>query len=118
MRQPFPFTTLLSVFFASSLSSKKKKLAVSVGLKKLTSRTMMARLEKIESMSSLVRTQASSFVVNHNLETMEVILWDDDDDGDHVPELGVMSVHEQCSTSPGRYQNQDTCQQGLLCLTA
>ena len=66
----------------------------------------------------LLGENTSLLVLNHNLVTNEVILWDDDDDGDHVPELGVMSVHEQCSTSPGRYQNQDTCQQGLLCLTA
>ena len=64
-------------------------------------------------MSSLVRTQA----LNYSLVMNGVILGDNDD-GDHVPELGVMSVHEQCSTSPGRYQNQDTCQQGLLCLTS
>ena len=41
----------------------------------------------------LLGENTSLLVLNHNLVTNEIILWDDDD-GDHVPELGVMSVHE------------------------
>ena len=41
-----------------------------------------------------------------------------DDDGDHVPELGVKGVHEHVQSLQERTQNQDTCRQGLLCLTA
>ena len=69
---------------------------------KLTSRTMTASWRRLRE-HVLLGENTSLLVLNHKLVTNEVILWDDDDDGDHVPELGVMSVHEQCSTSSGRY---------------
>ena len=57
---------------------------------KLTSRTMMAKLEKLEDMSSLVRTQASPLWISA-WWWMESF-WQSN--VDHVPELGVMSVLE------------------------
>ena len=63
-------------------------------------------------MSSLVRTQA----LNYSLVMNGVILGDNDD-GDHVPELGVECVGG-CPTSSGRNQMQDTYPQGPLSVPA
>ena len=46
------------------LLAMKSKSAVLKGLEKLTSRAMMARLEKLEGMSSFVRTQASPLSIS------------------------------------------------------
>ena len=47
-----------------------------------------------------------------------IVILEDDDDGDHAPEFGVKGVHEHVQPLQERTQNQDTCRQGLLCLTA
>ena len=48
---------------------------------------------------------------------MNGVILGDNDDGDHVPELGVECVGG-CPTSSGRNQMQDTCPQGPLSVPA
>ena len=84
MRQSLTFATLLSVFFAPCSILKKRQPAVFYCLLKLTTRPEIAMLEKIEDMSSLVRTQASPHWTSAC-----------DSNGDHIPELPwVKDVHE------------------------
>ena len=56
----------------------------------LTSRTLMARWEKLKVMSSLMRTQSSPYWISA-WWWMESFC---ESNADYVPDLGVMSVHE------------------------
>ena len=64
-------------------------------------------------MSSLVRTQA----LNYSL-VMNGIILGDNDDGDHVPELGVKGVYMNTSNLFGKTQKSGHSRQSLLSLTA
>ena len=82
MRQPFTFTTLLSSLHPPCQLSCR-------GWWSWRPEAGMARLEKLEGMSSLVRTQASPLWISA-WGWMESF-WQSN--VDHVPELGVKGVH-------------------------